>query len=473
MKLSTRVTLAMTVVTGIALLASFLAVGVLVSQDEDEDMDQALTSQARAFAGRALTRSPEQPTVHDGLTAVPEGLAAVPRYIVIYDEQGAPVSFSKNFNRAPPRLAGLGIELPIDTAGESVDLSVAGARLRGVVVPFGPDSRRAMLYAAARSSIDQDLRFLRHIESVIFVTAIVLTSLIAYWLSARISRDVATIASVARAVADGDLAARVGKAALGSTETRALAGNMDHMIQQLQALVVGQRTFVSHAAHELRSPLSTIRGELQLALRRQRLPGEYCTAIETALADVQTMSSLTDDLLVLAAAQNSTRTAHQVGPVTVRALIDEALRLSRGLISERRVAVEVSADDDDVMTAQVAGPLGDVARAFRNLVDNALAHSAEGERVEIRAACGPTEVAIRVVDHGDGILPHESEHIFQPFFRGSKEQAGERAGAGLGLAIAREIARARRGDVNLIDSTAGAGCVFELRLAKFNPPLAT
>ncbi len=273
-------------------------------------------------------------------------------------------------------------------------------------------------------------------------------------------RDVTTLAGVARDVAGGNLDARAGSNVSGSAETRALAGDLDRMIGKLSALVAAQMTFVFHAAHELRSPLTTLLGELQLALRKPRSDGEYRDVIEQSTGDAKALVALVEDLLTLARI-GSDEPSGQV--TTVREVVDDALRAARGVAAANGVVLvqtdEVEANGPTV----VQGTRGELARVLRNLLDNAIRHSPREGRVSVECRLEPRSVQLAVVDQGAGVVPADRSKVFEPFFRGSKEQASTDVGAGLGLAIARGLARKAHGDVEL-DESYGPGARFVLRL---------
>jgi two-component system heavy metal sensor histidine kinase CusS len=275
---------------------------------------------------------------------------------------------------------------------------------------------------------------------------------------------VEAIAAVARAVAGGDLGARVGKSAHGTTETLSLGEDVDRMVHQLGSAIDAQRTFVSHAAHELRSPLSTIRGELQLALRRERSAAEYRQAIEETLTDVQSLGALTEQLLVLARVQATAVRADEL--TSLEDVVSDTLHTVRGTARELgvRVTLEPSAD---ARPLAVRGERSELVRALRNLVDNAVNHSPPGGKVTISIELVGERISVAVVDQGPGVAPKDVPYLFEPFFRGSKDQASDRPGTGLGLPIARDIARAHGGDLRFAtDQSAGCRFVLELPLAQ-------
>jgi signal transduction histidine kinase len=113
----------------------------------------------------------------------------------------------------------------------------------------------------------------------------------------------------------------------------------------------------------------------------------------------------------------------------------------------------------------VAGVTRELSRALRNLVDNAVSHSKTGDRVQVRVSALPARVEISVQDDGPGVPSADSEQIFEPFFRGARERGETDQGVGLGLSIAREIARRLGGDV-VLDSSCASGARFVLQLPR-------
>ena len=463
MKLKDRLAVALTLVTGGVLGLSFLVVALLVRHDETEDLDRAILAQATSAVFLVLQRDRMNPRVIDGPGEVPELSMPVRRYEAIYGPEGRLLSATPSFEEQAPSLAQLGVPESVPGDGVIVELVVRGNRLRGVVLPFGEGNRYRMLYALTRRSVDEDLRFLHEVFLGLFLVALAATVLVSRWLGARLVGDVDTLARVARAVASGDLAARVGGRTQDSTELQTLGEDVDRMIGQLSELVASQRTFVSHAAHELRSPLATLRGHLQLALRRSRSVEEYREIIEESLEEVESLIALAEDLLVLARIQGGI--ALRESSTTPGDLVRDALRMARGPAEAQ--GVEFREELASIQDIAVRGSRADLARALRNLLDNAVTHSPPGSVVTIEGVLRGERVELAVCDQGHGVSPQDIPNLFSPFFRGSKEQSGERHGTGLGLTIVREIARSYGGDVFLDTSwTQGARFVLVLSLAR-------
>jgi two-component system, OmpR family, sensor kinase len=453
MTLQRRLMLTLTGVTATALIVSFVIVFLLVRRDELQALDHALFVQAHGVAQDMDGADPSGIALTEGTAEVPESLSPTTRYMAVYDAGGQAVVASRSFGTDVPELDALGIEPgAVSWDGASTDLDVRRHRLRGVLIPLGEEGTM-LLYAASRRTITEDTRFLIRLLSILFIAAIVGTALVARWLGKLLARDVRAIGTVARSVAAGDLGARVGATARGSIETRRLASDLDEMIARLGALVQAQRDFVAHAAHELRSPLATLRGELQLALRRPREPEEYRQAVEEVLEDVETLSRLADDLLALARIQSREPATRE--RALVAEIVHEAVSMAKGPAEHAGVTLEV-AMPPTVSSIHVVGTDRELARALRNLIDNAITHSPRQGVVTIEARLDARRVEVVVSDEGPGVPEGERPKIFAPFFRGSAS-SGEHPGAGLGLAIARGIAESCGGTVTLDADHEGGG----------------
>lgn len=462
MKLRTRLIAVLTSLTAITLALAFIPLYLLVHAAETRDLDNALFRHASALAQHLPDAYRAGHPLDEGHADVPESLDPTVRYVAVYGDDRQLESASDSFDGlAPARLGLLGLRGEVPWDGVTLDLRVGDTNLRGVAMPIG-DEGKTLLYAVSKSTVEDDASHLLQLLSLLFVAAAASAALVARLLGDGLSRDVHEVARVARAVAGGDLAARIGDPrTMGADETRALASDLDTMISRLDELVTSQRRFVTHAAHELRSPLASLRGELQLALRREREPAEYRAALAEMLSSVDALIALAEDLLRLARVQSEAQGAHDAAPADV---VSEALRMARGPAEAREVPLVVVPEPLGELP-RVRGAANDLARALRNLIDNAVTHSPRGQPVQIEVAAREGGVEIAVVDHGAGVRPDDAPHIFTPLFRGA---GGPPHGVGLGLAIARGIAEASGGRLTL-DATHVGGARFVLTLAPAPP----
>ncbi len=457
MKLRTRVTLAVAIVTVVTLAIASLVTLFLVRRDELADLDRALLTQARLAARLAVIDDPTRPVFEAGPAEVPEHYEPSMQYVAVYDAAGQVLASTPSFSGMTPALARFHLGRAMLREGVAVDLEVLGQRLRGVVIPM---KGNFLLYAASRSEVDTDVVFLARVLAILLGLATLATALVARWLGRRLASDVQDIAQVARDIANGNLAARVGESVRGSAETVALGADLDHMIQQLGELVRVQHNFISHAAHELMSPLTTLRGELQLALRRPRTAEDHAETIGNALSDVEALVVLAQDLLTLARVESTAPNIHEA---VVADVVADAVHAAKGRADARRV--EIVREDDEVAVSMktVRGARRQLSRALRNLLDNAVFHSNPDSSVRVVVSTLPEGVAVAVEDAGPGVPEFERPHVFEPFFRGARDRGESDQGVGLGLAIARQIARSSGGDLEL-DSGFGPGARFVLKL---------
>jgi signal transduction histidine kinase len=239
-----------------------------------------------------------------------------------------------------------------------------------------------------------------------------------------------------------------------SDEIHRLAVTLNGMLGRLDAARARQRAFVADAAHELRSPLTNIRTELEVA---QRLGDrtDWPALADDVLADVERLSRLVDDLLLLARADDADVRAPgrsaQPRPVELGAVLAEAA----ARCPSPPVLLEPPATP--LWTLGVAD---DLRRVVGNLLDNAVRHTRTTVRLTARAE-GAYHL-LSVTDDGPGIPAADRERVFDRFTRLDDARARDAGGSGLGLAIVRELARRHGGTVTLTD--AGPGVRAEVRL---------
>jgi two-component system heavy metal sensor histidine kinase CusS len=197
--------------------------------------------------------------------------------------------------------------------------------------------------------------------------------------------------------------------------------------------------FLASAAHEMKTPLANLRGELQLALMREREVAEYKSAIAGALGHTEELIELTNDLLMYARV-SYTPAPPQPEECNLHALVHDAAQFAQRRKGERQVVIEIDEGFD------VPGRPDELTRLFRNLLDNAVEYSPPGVPVIVRADPLGERIVTRVEDGGRPLSPELASLIFEPFQRGP--DAGG-AGFGLGLGIARAIARGHGGDLML------------------------
>jgi signal transduction histidine kinase len=226
---------------------------------------------------------------------------------------------------------------------------------------------------------------------------------------------------------------------------------MNEMLDRIEVASDRQRRFVADASHELRSPLSSLRAQLEVA-RAYPARADWLAMTDDSLAELDRMDDLTRDLLTLARLDADRE--HVAERVNVAELVrDEAATLAaRGV-----VAVDASGLPEN---AVVLGDRNQLAGLFRNVLDNAERYAASA--ITIAGTVDPSGVEFTVADDGPGIPPADRDRVFERFTRLDDARDRDSGGTGLGLAISREIARAHGGTISVIDASRGARIAVRL-----------
>lgn len=285
---------------------------------------------------------------------------------------------------------------------------------------------------------------------VVTVPAVaVALGLLVWWLVGRTLRPVEDIRAEVAEIESTDLHRRVPEPGSGDEVDR-LARTMNEMLARLQHSVERQQQFVSDASHDLRSPLTRMRSRLEVALAH----GDDEQAVrESLLEDVVDMQRMVEDLLYLARADEG-RLEIDARPLD---LDDVVVREVRRLESRQRVDVDYSR----LSGAHVVGDAGQLARAVRNLLDNAERYASS--TVAVSLSENDATAVLTVSDDGPGVAAQDAELIFERFARPDEARAADTGGTGLGLAIARDIIERHNGRLRLVrDGETGA--TFELSL---------
>jgi signal transduction histidine kinase len=275
---------------------------------------------------------------------------------------------------------------------------------------------------------------------------LLLLSLAGYGFAAGALRPVERMRSRATTISAASPNARLPLPA-AKDEIRRLGETLNAMLERLHAAFARERAFVSDASHELRTPLAILKTELELALRGHRTNEELADALRSAADEVDRLSRLSEDLLVLARADE--------GRLPVRAALQPVDPLIRDIATAfsaqaRREGRSIHVESSDGLQASVDNVR--IRQALGNLIDNALRHGSG--QVRLFAIRGNGGVELHVADEGPGFPEEFLPHAFERFTRADHARA--RGGSGLGLAIVDAIARAHGGGVHVRNTAEGS-----------------
>lgn len=364
-------------------------------------------------------------------------------------------------------------DLPLDAAalrraaaGELVMIEqrFQGLPIRSLYYPLerlGPAHEQHVLQVAA--PLEGHDRILRGL-AIALAALVLLTSLTTYagswWLAKRAVQPVHEIIDQTEALGAGSLDQGI-SATAHAEEYHRLVSVLNGMLARLREAFEAQRRFTADASHELRSPLTALRGELELARRRDRQPEEYRRVIDSALEEVDRLSRVTENLLTLARSD-----AGVMQPRLQPLDLGEILHGAVGRLERKARASGTQLDLRRDGDARLKGDPDLLARLVWNLLDNAIKYTPRGGRVEARTEGDARTVSLHVTDQGPGIPEKERDRIFERFYRLDPSRTpSPAAGTGLGLAIVRSITEAHGGTL-AIDTAPGGGAHFTITLPR-------
>jgi len=352
------------------------------------------------------------------------------------------------------------------------DIPDSGELLQTVIESDGDDRHRLafrsvsippvkyiVVVGADLEPMDEELEFLRRSLAYVVPIALVLAGIGGSFLARKSLSPVVAMADRARRIGVENLSERL-PVANPRDELGRLAETFNELLGRLETSLVLQRQFMADASHELRTPVTTTRTAAAVALQQpHREEAEYRDTLEIVEQQAARLSRVVDDMFTLARADAGTYPV-QSTPMYLDEVIEEVVRAARVVAATRQVAIEVSV----LPSAAYTGDEELIRRMIVNLVDNACRHTPPGSTVRVELDQTDSGYAVAVKDQGPGIPVAIREHIFERFFRGDESRrSSARDGAGLGLALARWIARAHGGDVALARSSP-SGSTFVVSL---------
>jgi heavy metal sensor kinase len=312
---------------------------------------------------------------------------------------------------------------------------------------------------APLDSITGDLAVLRRILLIALPVALLLAGIGGYVLAARKLAPLHSMAQQARHISGENLHSRleIGNAA---EELITLAASFNELLSRLDQSFDSMKRFVADASHELRTPISVIRGEADVALATEHSPAAYRESLAIILDESRRLSRLVDDLLNLARA-DAGHVRLQICAFYFNDLLMECCRSVQALAAARAIELDCRPGDD----APFFGDEELLRRLVVNLLDNAIRYTPAGGRVV--ALLEPEEggVRLRVTDTGPGIAPEVAAHVFERFYRADKARSRGEGGFGLGRSIVKWIAESHHGVVELT-SRAEKGSTFTVTLPR-------
>ena len=456
-----RLTLWYVLVFGVLLTGFSLSVYFVLSNEVYARLDRSLSKDAATTA--SLFQAETGETDGDAVSGASEVLVELRRpdiYVAICDDERLLASDYPDGER------------PV----MSVDLlSLAQAADRAVfkTVPgFGGEGARQALLAVKTEDhnyyvvIAEPLHpYIEQLESIARIfclavpAALIVAGLGGYLVARKSLAPVAAMSGQAERMSAKDLKQRL-EVRNRNDELGRLAAVLNGLLSRLDRSFESMRSFTADAAHELRTPLSIIRGEADVALSQDRDPTEYKEALAIIQDEGRRLSRLVDDMLALARADAGQQPLEIKG-LYLNDLAEECCRsaqvlaLQRGLSLSRQPSSDIPFRGDEDL----------LRRMMLNLLDNAIKYTPAGGVVSLAVVEGELSIQIVVTDSGIGIPPEAAPRIFERFYRVGKARSRVDGGSGLGLSIAKWVAEAHNGTINYT-SRPGEGSTFIVDLPR-------
>jgi signal transduction histidine kinase len=322
----------------------------------------------------------------------------------------------------------------------------------GVVI-VGGDAFKALMMEAGETADDARMMYDASVTQVIVgavVVAILAAIGIAIMLARMLARPLAEVGAAARRVAEGDYDARVPRE--GPEELASLADSFNQMAAALERQEQVRRDFIANAAHELRTPLTNLQGYLE-ALRDGVIAGDAAT-YESLREEVDRLVRLSRSLDALAEGDSG---GGSIEPTELDLAAHVRTALALAMPTLERSGLELEVEVPDHLPARANAD--HLAQVLANLLSNAARYTPRGGRVTVRAERRPSGVLVSVLTTGEAIPAADLPRVFERFYRVEKSRDRERGGAGIGLAIVKQLVESAGGRVGA-ESTDGSTRVW-------------
>jgi heavy metal sensor kinase len=279
-----------------------------------------------------------------------------------------------------------------------------------------------------------------------------------FWLSRKALSPVDAITRTARTVNATNLSDRLERLTTGD-ELQRLSDTLNEMLGRIEQAFIRVTQFTADASHELRTPISLIRTEAEIALRRSRGDAEYREALRHILLEAERTSALVEELLSLARADSGRETL-RISSVHLSTIVRVVSEQWRELMAARNLTFTCDPTDEEIT---ILGDRNALQRLLTVLLDNAAKYTPAPGTVELHLELKGELAAIRVSDSGIGIALEDQPKIFDRFYRADKARSRNLEGAGIGLAIAQWIVQQHKGSIT-VQSSPAKGSTFLVQL---------
>lgn len=334
-------------------------------------------------------------------------------------------------------------------------------------IRFRGEDHRVMYFPISKNRIITLTKSLKETEEImnkmtlnliiIVIAFVFITITLSWFISKKAISPVKEIISFGEELRSGRIKKDIALSAKGK-EIEKIVYIFKDVVENIKNLSETQKRFTQDVSHEIRSPLTSLRGNIEVALRKRRSPEEYEEVLRSNLFDVIRLIRITDDLLFLARADNNI--------IEIRKNWFDLNHLLRAII-ERIDHDAIKIIEDYKEGIEYYGDINLLEQAISNIIQNSIKYTPKGGSVTIATGNEDSSIYIRIIDSGIGIPEKDIPHIFERFYRVDKERSRKMGGTGLGLSIAKWIIDNHGGNIT-VESTPGIGTTFTIILPKID-----
>ncbi|MCB0603033.1 MAG: HAMP domain-containing protein [Saprospiraceae bacterium] len=453
MTLKNRIALNYMVATAFVVALVFAIIYLIVHTTVYYNLDRFLTYEAEKHLGEIVN-------AHDSILFINKAewaerehreVQVQPVFIQLTDPQGHVMDRSPNL-----KLDTLFLD-QTRTNEERFNTQLNHQAIRQIQVPYRPlgTLKGYIVAAASREDALFLLRNLRNILLILFPVVLIGLFIITRIIAGRSIRPIQVITTTADRITRNNLNERI-TPPKNKDELYTLTASINELLQRMEDALEREKQFTSDASHELRTPLSVLKGTLEVLNRKWRTPEEYREKIQYSIQEIDRMSRIVDQLLMLARFEKEHNTL-RLQPLSLPAILDEVISRNAASIEEKKLRVALDHPGD----VEIISDPYYMDMIIENLLSNAIKYSPEGAQILIHLEQNAGRVKCVIKDHGIGIKAEDIPLLFNPFYRSEALKHHHISGNGLGLSIVKKACQIANVKIHL-NSMANQGTEVEL-----------
>ncbi len=379
-------------------------------------------------------------------------------YVRLYDESGELIYRSPNFSKINEPLK---TSIPKIAGEHSVSTEWQSMPARTLFYPIENDNGTFCGWLEVTGfewTLHEELSRFRKYLFVLIALSVIFSIIGGYLLSRRALSPVSSIINTAKSITATDLDKRIPVNYQVKDELTDLADTFNIMLDRLQKGFEREKRFTADAAHELMTPLSSIRSDAEIMLRKSRSQQEYEQTLERVLDEVKRMSGMVDLLLQLSRIDSEQHV--EDGAVNVSRIAEGAVQAYQSHADGMDITLETQIDPGLIVNAHG----GYIEKVIHNLLENALKYTPEGGTINMQVKRSGGEAVIRIKDTGIGFDEDTKQHLFERFYRANEAAVQEQKGSGLGLSLCKAIVELYGGEISAYSKGIEKGSAFVVKL---------